>query len=273
LVRALLLLSIVSVFAFCETVSERAASLMDARDCRAHEKLIGLLFENERAYRKGSGYDMVKVAKTLEENGLLKLSLPKAQTVELTFEYGGENPLFFMKMMGDTLRNIGLSFALTTHAALDRDGFVWRVAFTSSRAPSPVILAERLQKQGASIVDIEREDAARWRYRIDMSGAKMAAKPLLSGEMTKIVRPVRTIWLDVSHIKRLSISELPGSHWFPDVVVYDKMLRILSMKQSDERVRHVALSLPSEAAYVKVNDRFTLENIRSGLRVTAKGER
>ncbi len=246
---------------------------MDAREYRAHQKLIGLLFENEREYKKGSSYDMVKVARTLEENGLLKLSLPQAQRVALTFEYSGENPLFFMKIMNDTLRNIGLSFVLTTHAALGSDGFNWQVSFVSKRVPSPVILAQRLQKRGASIEEIVREDAAHWRYRIDMSGAKIAAIPILAGEVKKIVRPVRTVWLDISHIKRLIVSELPGSHWFPDLVVYDKMLRILSIKQSDERVRYVTLALPSEAVYAKIGDRFTLENIRSGLRVAAKGER
>ena len=226
MVRGLFLLTLFSLFLFAQGLEERVASLMDPKEYRAHEKLLGLLFENEKSFMRGSGYDMVKVAETLEENGLLKLTLPAAVPIDLTFEYSGANPIFFMKTVGDTLRNIGLSFVLTKRAVLDREGFRWTVTFVSNMVPSPVILAKRLQKRGAVIEDIRRLEAARWRYRIDMSAAKVAAKPLEAGEVTKIVRPVRAVWFDVSHIKRLAVSELPGSHWFSDLVVYDKMLRI-----------------------------------------------
>jgi len=71
----------------------------------------------------------------------------------------------------------------------------------------------------------------------------------------------------------LVVRELPGSHWYADVVVYDKMLHILSMKQNDTRTHYLSLKLPPDAVYVKIGDRFTLENLRSGLKLTAKGER
>lgn len=216
---------------------------------------------------------MIKVASTLEENGLLKLSLPEAAQVELTFEYGGENPLLFMKLIADTLRNMGLSFVLTKEARLDREGFSWTVMFEAKTVPDPVLLAKRVEKNRAEVTDLERLDAAKWRYRIDTANAVVSAKPIAAGESLKVVRPIRPVWMEVGRIKRLIIRELPGSHWYPDVVVYDKMLRILSMKQRETRTRYLSLRLPSDAAYVKISDRFTLENLRSGLKLTAKGEK
>ena len=258
---------------FAEGLMDRVRSLMDESSYESHKKLIALLFEDEEAFRKGSSFDMVKVATTLEENGLLTLMLPSARQIELTFEYGGENPLFFVKLIGDTLRNMGLSFVLTKRAVLNKNGFVWTVMFESKMVPDPVLIAKRLEKNSVGITELERLDAARWRYGIDMSNARIDAKVMEAGSVEKIVRPVRPVWIDVSRIKRLVVRELPGSHWYADVVVYDKMLHILSMKQNDTRTHYLSLKLPPDAVYVKIGDRFTLENLRSGLKLTAKGER
>ncbi len=273
MVNKLILFSLLSSLLFADSLLQKVQSLMDEETYSSHSKLISLLFEDEASFMKSSSVDMVKVATTLEENGLLTLALPSARQIELSFEYGGENPLFFMKLMTDTLRNMGLTFVLTKSAKLDKEGFVWTVTFEAKTVPDPVLLAKRLERYYASVTDLERLDAARWRYRIDMSGAKIAAKPIQAGESLKIVRPIRPVWMDVSGVKRLIIRELPGSHWYADVVVYDKMLHILSMKQSDTRTRYLSLRLPADAAYVKISDRFTLENLRSGVKLTAKGEK
>jgi hypothetical protein len=106
-----------------------------------------------------------------------------------------------------------------------------------------------------------------------MREARIDALPLHDGEVRKVVRPLRPVWVDVSGVRRLTIRELPGSHWYADVAVYDKMLRILSLKQNDTRTRYLRLRLPKEAVYVRIGDRYTLENIRSGLGLAAQGER
>ena len=273
MVKKLCLLLLLVVGIQADTLFERVASLMDPADYDSHRKLIALLFENESEYRVGSDYDMVKIATVLEENGLLKLKLERSEEIDLTFENSGENNLFFMKVVEDTLRSLGLSSVLTKRATLDENGFVWQVAYVSNSVPDPVMIANRLVKKGARVTNIERIAAADWRYRIDLDDAKVDAMPIGSGEVKKIVRPVRPVWVDVSHIKRLTIRELPGSHWYADVVVYDKMLHILSMRQNDTRTRFMRLRLPSDAAYVKISDRFTLENLRSGLKLDAHGER
>jgi len=273
LVKKAALLLLFGSLLFADTVLQKVRSLIDEETYSSHSKLISLLFEDESAYMKSSSVDMVKVASTLEENGLLKLSFPSAEQVELTFEYGGENPLFFMKLMTDTLRNMGLSFVLTKEAKLDKEGFSWTVTYEAKSVPDPVLLSRRLEKNRVSVTDLERIDGTRWRYRIDMSGATVSAQPIAAGRSLKIVRPIRPVWVEVSRIKRLVIRELPGSHWYADVVVYDKMLHILSMRQSETRTRYLNLKLPADAAYVKIGDRFTLENLRSGVKLTAKGEK
>ncbi len=273
MVKKACLILLLAVGLYADSLLERVSLLMDPSDYDSHKKLIALLFEDETAFRAGPDYDMVKIATVLEENGLLRLSLGENEEIGLIFEYEGENPLFFMKLIADTLRSLGLSSVLTKRASFDENGFVWRVGFVSSSVPDPVLIAERLKKRDAKVTDIERVDAALWRYRVDLNEADMSALSMEAGDVRKIVRPVRPVWIDVSHIRKLTIRELPGSHWHADVVVYDKMLHILSMRQNDTRTRFMRLRLPGDAAYVKISDRFTLENLRSGLKLNAQGAR
>ncbi|WP_456383530.1 hypothetical protein [Hydrogenimonas sp.] len=272
--KTVFLFAFVFVWAlYGETLSEKVSTLLDDRTYTTHRKLIGLLFENESEYRTDSGYDMGKVVEVLKENGLLHLELPSKEKIEMKFEYDGENPLFFVKMVDETLRGLGIANFLTKEARLDREKFRWSVLFVSDRIPDPALLASRLKKRGARVMEIERCEKTKWRYRIDVDGARMDALPMEAGEVKKVVRPMRPIWIDVSKVESVVIRELPGSHWYPDVVVYDKMLRILSMKQSDRRSRYMRLKLPERAAYLKIDDRFTLENLRSGLKLNARGEK
>lgn len=273
MVKKISLLLLLAVAVFADSARERAASLLDENTYGSHKKLIALLFEKDGEFRDGSGYDMVKIAAVLEENGLLHLNLPTFATVEIAFEYGGENPLFFMKSVDETLRSIGFSSFMTRSAKLDKSGFVWSVAIKTDSLPDPVLIAKRFGRTGARVTDIERLDDTRWRYRVDMRGARVDALEISAGDVRKVVRPVRPVWVDVSKVGRLTIRELPGSHWYADVVVYDKMLRILSVRQNDTRTRYMRLKLPSDAVYVKISDRFTLENLRSGVRLSAQGER
>jgi hypothetical protein len=269
LVKRLVLLSIL-VPSLWADLFDQVRAMLSPEAYASHRKLIALLFENPRAYCDEEGCDPVRIAATLRDNGLLDVSLPRREEVVLTMECAGEHPLFFMKAVEDTLQKMGLTGWLTKEARMDENGFGWSVTYRSGNVPDPVKMAERLKRMGVRVAEIERLEATHWRYRLDMGNAKLEALPLEAGETKKVVRPVRPVWLDVSRVDSLTIRELPGSHWYADVVVYDKMLHILSMKQNDTRTRYLRLRLPKEAAYVKIGDRFTLENIRSGLKLSAR---
>ena len=272
-IRTFAIYALLSLSLFASTLDESIRSLVDKEIYERHQKLIKILFEDSKSFMRGGSADSVKVAKTLEENGLLKLILKNSKNIELTFAYSGENPIFFLKAMNDTLRKMGISFFLIKEAKLDKNGFVWSISFESKIVPDPVLLSKRLSKLNIMIEDLKRQDDTHWFYRVDMSRAAIPAKILNAGENFQLVRPIRPVWFNVSKIKRLILRESPGSHWYADVVVYDKMLHILSMRQNDTRTRYLNLKLPPDAVYVKVSDRFTLENLKSGLQITAKGEK
>ena len=263
-----LLLMLAALIVQAQTLQEQVAKMMDPAVYQSHRKLVALLFENEEAFSTPKGYDLGAVAKVLENNGLLTLDLPKKERVTLQFECDG-NPIFCMKLIRDVLHERGYRRALTQEASFDGERFVWSLALSSRRIPDPRLFAERFAKRGVWTNEIVRESELVWRYGLGIDGARIAARLIEPGTSQKLVRPVRPAWIDVSRVRSLTLRELPGSHWYPDVAVYDKMLHLLSVKQSDTRTRYLRVRLPEESAYVKITDRFTLENIKSGLRLDA----
>ncbi len=273
MVRGLTLLFVLALALVAQELLERVERMLPPETYRSHARLVALLFEDESAFREGEGYDMVKVAETLEKNGLLILRPAAEGGSQITFECNGSSPILLVKVASDALRGIGYPSLLTLKARRDDEGFHWSVRPFSDSVANPALLGVRLKKFGVAVREIERLERGKWRYRLDLSRALLPALPIGPSETKKIVRPVRPVWIDVSRIRDLTIRELPGSHWYPDVVVYDKMLKILSLRQRDARTRYLHLRLPADAAYVKIGDRFTLENLRSGLRLSARGSR
>ncbi|WP_457596582.1 hypothetical protein [Hydrogenimonas sp.] len=265
-----------ALLSLCLALSLAAGALEEARGMLApgtyesHARLLSLLFEKEGAYCRQGRCDAAKIAETLRENGLLTLKLPRREEVTLRFSCRGARPFLLMKLVGRALEGVGLGGLVTREAALDGEGFSWSLSYTSDRVADPVALGRELAESGVFVSTIRRLSPASWEYGLQMEGAALPVPSLERGRRREVVRPVRPVWFGVEGIKTLTIREMPGSHWYADVAVYDKMLRILSVKESDTRTRYLRIRLPEEAAYVKIGDRFTLENIRSGLKIDAR---
>ena len=266
--RALFLVVFLSLGLWAQTLLEEVKQIVGPDRYDAHRRLISVLFEREGPYVHGGGYDIAAICRTLEENNLLH---PEAGSAQLLVDYGDISPVFAMKVTKEVLQSVGAMHYLTKEAVRDESGFRWRISLKDG-APDPVRFIERLRKSGGDVTGLSREEGV-WHYRLDISDARIEAIPLSAGERRKIVRPLRPLWIDVSALRSLSISELPGSHWYPDVAVYDKMLNILSVHRSDERRGYLRLRLPEGARYVRIADRFTIDNLRSGLRLTADAAR
>ena len=65
----------------------------------------------------------------------------------LNFETNGA-ALFFVKIMGDTLRNIGYYRYVTQESNLQSKRFKWTISLNSEYATDPIILQRELLKSG-----------------------------------------------------------------------------------------------------------------------------
>jgi hypothetical protein len=253
-----------------DLLQEKIKALIGQNAYARHKKFIKIIFSNEENYYMNDRVDVAKVIQTLKENGLLDLFFKKPQEMHLTFESSGY-PLFFVKIMSDTLQSMGYYRFITDRVKQDESGFFWTIRLTSEYAIDPVLLKDALQKRGCDIVDIDRNSQINWSYHIDMTEAYLMLDELEPYQERVLKKSLYEHWINVKSAKSLSIWSLKGNNWYPYVSIYDKELHLLKVYKRDRKTKKIKLELPEDTAYVKIADLYSLKNIKEGLRIRAQG--
>ena len=156
-----------------DPVDEKIKMLVDKKGYLMHQRLLDVVFKDRAAfYLDNERLDVVKIAQTLKENGLLDIFYKEPREVEVTFETSGA-PLFFLKAMTDTLRELGYNFYLPKKVQRGESGFSWTIGYQGDRAIDPVILAKRLEGYGISITDLARNNET-WHYVLENFAPSLA---------------------------------------------------------------------------------------------------
>ena len=268
--KLLLLCLLIASLRADEALYEKVRSLIGESDYAQNRAFIEIIFSPSEAYYTNEHMDVVKVTETLKENGLLNLFFEEPQSLEITFSTNG-SPLFFVKLMGETLRSMGYYRYITEESRLDNSAFSWKIRLTTEYATDPSILRNELRKRGCDIVDIKRENGRKWAYEIDMAQARLNLEPLQSGEEVTFSRSLDAHWLNISEVKKVTIWSLKANNWYPYVAYYDSSMRLLKVYKRDRKTWQIIVNPPRDAAYMKLSDMYSLKNIKDGLRVEATG--
>ena len=229
---------------------------------------IHIIFKDHNTFYNAQQINAVAVVETLEKNGLLKLFFDKPQQYEMTFHTTGE-PLFFVKLMSDTLRDIGYYRYVTKESSLSIEGFEWKIALEAEYVTDPVLLREKLELRGCEISDIIRVSANDWHYSVEMSKAHLQEDALLLDERLKYRRLQEPKWVDVASVNRVEIKSHRANYWYPYIAFYDSDLRLLKVLKQDEETKQLVVELPESTRYIRVTDLYTITNIRYGLEFIA----
>jgi hypothetical protein len=271
MVRKLLLAALLFVTASADDVLYgKIQSLIGENSFREHRGLIEIVFSPAESYYDRKGLDTVRIIETLLENRLLDLEYGRPTRMELTFATRG-TPLFFTKLMGETLRSMGYYRYVTEESRLQEGAFVWKISLTGEHAADPSKLRNELAKRGCRIVDIERESGEQWHYEIDMSRGRLNLAPLQNGREVTFRRSLDAHWLDVSQVERVTFSSLGANSWYPYITFYDRTMRLLKVYKRDRKTWQITLRPPRDAAYAKVADLYSLKNIKDGFRILPRG--
>jgi len=233
---------------------------------------IDIIFSPASNYYVKDRIDNVKVIKTLKENGLLNLFFDKPQELNLSFITSG-SPLFFLKIMGDTLRDIGYYRYVTLSSNLNVSEFIWSISLNSEYATDPIILQQELLKRGCNIVDIERKSPTKWTYTIDMTNGYLDVKKLNDVQEVELKRSLYAHWLNVRDINSLKIKSSRRNSWYPYITYYDSSLHLLKVIKRDRRTKVIKLTIPPQATYIKISDLYTLKNVKDPLILIPKSSR
>ncbi|WP_457747943.1 DNA replication terminus site-binding protein [Sulfurimonas sp.] len=247
-----------------DPLTEKIKSFLNTQTYEKNKAFINVIFDPKSSFYDNDRVNAVKVVQTLKENGLLKLFFKSPQEFQLNFKTSG-SPLFFVKIMGDTLRNIGYYRYVTTASNLSSSEFTWSIKLTSEYATDPLILQQELKKSGCEIIDIERKSKKDWTYVIDMLHGKLNIKALQADKELRLKRSLYAHWLNVSNIKKLRIVSSRRNSWYPYIAYYDASLHLVKLIKRDKISRDITLKIPKNANYVKISDLYTLKNVRDEL--------
>ena len=255
-----------------DPLKQKIQTLIEPHVYQQNSAYIDILFSPASDYYKGERVDAVKVIQTLKDNGLLNLFFKKPSELTLHFKTSG-SPLFFVKIMGDTLRNIGYYRYVTQESNLNSSEFTWTINLTSEYATDPLILQQELGKSGCNIVDIHRNRPTEWTYIVDMRDGELNVETLLDGFEIKLKRSLYAKWVNVSQVKTLNIASSRRNSWYPYIAFYDSSLHLLKVLKKDSRKRNVSLKFNDNVHYIKISDIYTLKNIRDDLTLSPEGSR
>lgn len=253
-----------------DLLQEKIKDLIGDKAYARHVKFIKIIFANEEDFYTKKRVDVANVIQTLKDNGLLDLFFKKPQEMHLTFHSSGY-PLFFVKIMSDTLQSMGYYRFITDQSKQDESGFFWTIRLMSEYAIDPVLLKNALQKRGCDIVDIDRHSKTDWSYHIDMKNAYLMLEELLPYKERELKKSLYEHWLNVKSSKSLILWSLKGNNWYPYISIYDKELRLLKVYKRDRKTKKLKLELPQDTVYVKIADLYSLKNIKGGLRAQTQG--
>lgn len=253
-------------------LTQKIKTFVNEESFSVNKEFVKLIFSPQEDFYTQDRVDVVKVVETLKENGLLNLFFKEPQELKLSFKTSA-SPLFFVKIMGDTLRNIGYYRYVTTESKLDSSQFTWNISLKSEYATDPLILQEELNKSGATIIDIIKHSDTQWEYSIDTSSAYLNVPVLEESKEVKLKRSLYAHWLDVQKINNLKIKSSFRDRWYPEISYYDQYLHLLEVIKKDRKTRTLFLVMPNNAKYIKIADMYTLKNVRDNLVLEPSGSR
>lgn len=266
MVKIFLLFTLLVSFSCAEDLLiKKIQNLINPATFAKDRAYIDTIFSQKKDFYADDGrVDTIKVIKTLKDNGILNLFFKKPRDINISFKTQGA-PLFFIKIMGDSLQNIGYYKYVTNESKFNGSEFVWKINLTSEYAADPIIVSQELKKNNCRVVDVIRDGETDWTYVVDMKNAKLDVSELEDGVEFKLKRSLYAYWLDVSNIDKIEVSSSARNDWYPHIAYYDKSLKLLKVMKIDAKKTNITLEMKEDTRYIKISDIYTLKNIKDDL--------
>lgn len=250
-------------------ILEIVKNYIDPPTYRAKGKLIKILFADKTKYinQTTGEVNSVKIINTLKNNGLLSLSFQAAQTLNLTF-HTNTKPLLSMRVINDVLESMGYTYYLTKSMSKNGDNIIWSVNLNTQNIVDPIVFREKLSQQGCQIHSIKKNGSFSWAYDIQTDNARLNALSLPSSIPQELGRPNRAYWLHVKGASGVRIKASPYDRWFPHITLFDNALVPIDEISLDTNKKNLDVKIPQNAKYIRIDDKFLLDNIKRGLEVT-----
>jgi len=267
LVKIVISFFLIVIFGFADTLDDKIKSFIGSQKYYKEQKIINIIIGDKAKYINNGEIDTIRLLKVLRDNGFINLVFKRPKKVLVTFKIK-KNTLLFLKIINSSLNAIGFNFYMTKKAIKDPDGFTWSIVMDTENLIDPVYLSNELNKRGCEITDIVKNGNLDWTYTISMQNAKLIAKDVLCDVSYDLKKPIKSYWLGIQGgASQLFVQSRPLNRWHPYVVFFDRGLNILSIYEKDDIAKKLKTDVPKNTKYIMIDDKYTLSNIRSGLKV------
>lgn len=271
MIKKLCLILISAVALNAASFNQRIAYIIGFGEFNENRGLIEHLFSNKSEFLKNGSMNYIAVMEKLKENGLLKVGLNSPKKVSITFLIS-HDPIKSMKIISDSLKSLGYYHYFTKELVYDESkNIIWTINLKTGAAIDPLMLSKKLATNNCQFDDIRNEGYTKWIYSIDTSRSTLSkAKQLIAGEKVDFRKPLKPYFIKIDRASSLYVASKPGNQWFPQIVFYDVHLNILDIVKEDNSKSSLSLRVPEETRYIKIDDIYTLANIKRGLSVMIK---
>lgn len=266
MVKIFLLFTLLVSFSSAEDLLiKKIQNLINPATFAKDRAYIDTIFSPKKDFYEDDGsVNSIKVIKTLKDNGILNLFFKKPRDINISFKTKGA-PLLFIKIMSDSLQNIGYYKYITKESNLNDSEFTWKINLISEYAADPIILSQELKKSNCKIIDVIKENDSDWTYVVDMKNAELDVIKLENGVEFKLKRSLYAYWIDVLNIEKIEISSSSRNDWYPYIAYYDKSLKLVKVSKIDTKKTNITLEIKEDTHYIKISDIYTLKNIKDDL--------
>lgn len=271
MIKKLSFIFISAIILNASALDTKIQNIIGVQEFNENKGLIDYLFQNNSGYFANGTINYIAVMEKLKENGLLKVGLDGPQDISITFMISND-PIKSMKIISDSLTALGYYHYFTKDLIYDDNKTItWTINLKTEAAIDPLMLSKELAKNNCRFVDIRQEGYTKWMYKIDTSNSAFSsAYKITSNERVDFRKPLTPYFIKIDKANSIEIISKVGNHWFPQVVFYDKHLNILDIVKEKEKKDSLQLEIPEETNYIKIEDIYTLANIKRGLSVIIK---
>lgn len=241
---------------------------MDPSTYSTKRNLINALFSKNSKFtnRLTRQSDTLKILRVLKANGLLHLSYDSVKDMVVTFDTKG-SPLLSLRIINDTLGDLGYNNYLTKSISKHEDTLSWSISIKANHMLDPVEFSKKMVALGCQIRRIQRSGEFYWNYKIDTKNGVLKTIPISLNERKSLRKPNHPYWVKVYGASKAQLVANSADNWFPKIVFFDRFLKPLEELNESVEKKSLNIPIPQTAFYMKISDKFKLDNIRRGLTI------
>ncbi len=264
MVKHLFLLTFFLVNIYAKSVNTAIVDIIGQKEYNLKKKFINIIFKDKDSFKDGDRIDYLKILQKLRDEGLLKVS-DISSSLRVAFTTESLNTQIFLKLIKDTLFSLGFSNINTIKAAKRGKSFVWVVSLGNNYMLDPLLFAKAMKEKNVVIKDMKRYSKTNWNYVLDIKNVLLIPKKLEYNDIIKLQKSLRAYWINISGASKVQIHSGLNNSWHPYIVLYNKDLKIISTVKKDKKTTKLDINIPSDAMYLKIDDFYTIKNIKDGL--------